>query len=332
MNKTIVALMGGATLLAVASVPSLANAQTGGLYQQVGQSAVYFYQNGSLHHIPSATLFNDMGLSWNSVQHVSTLPYRVGQPVDLIQVEGSPRVYYLTPHGHTAEWIPSAQAFDAAGFSWANVQRVPWMPAKNVTNFTMNIETGWSIPGSRLTLDMLLPNGYVWMAESNPSRSIGEQWTATGHPNTKIVASVVSSSMTQLEQDQWPISSQVLWSGQTGGAYFRLTIGPARQHIRGTEIVSTGTTQYGWQNPLGHPGQDQSLLINVMLPNTPTNRNAIGAIFNSWGLVANNTGATFSGNQPMGHQWLPGWPLNPIHNSNARLLPNWVTQASWGAS
>lgn len=331
MNKTIVALMGGATLLA-ASVPSLAQAQTGGLYQQVGQPAVYLYQNGSLHHVPSAALFNAMGLSWNSVQHVSTLPYRVGQPVDLIQVEGSPRVYYLTPHGHTAEWIPSAQAFNAAGFSWANVQRVPWMPAKTVTNFTTNIETGWAIPGSRLTFDLLMPNEYVWNEEPNPVRPLGEQWAAAGHPNTKIVVSVVSSSMTQLEQEQWPTSSQVLWSGQTGGAYFRLTIGPTGQHIRGTEIVSTGTTQYGWQNPLGHPGQDQSLLINVMLPNTPTNHNAIGAIFNSWVLVADNTGATFSGNQPGDHQWLPGWPLNPVNNSNAGSLPHWITQASWGVS
>ncbi|MCL5015028.1 MAG: hypothetical protein M1493_13760 [Firmicutes bacterium] len=303
----------------------------GGLYQQWGQPAIYLYQNGSLHHIPSAGLFNAMGLSWSAVHHVASLPAPIGSPVDLIRPWGSSKVYFLPPQGNIAEWIPSAQAFADAGFSWAAVHRVAWIPTKNVSaGFIAQTLTGWAIPGTRLTMDVTMPAQYQWVGMPNPARPLGEQWTAVGHPHTSIVVSVVGSSMTSLEQGQWPPASVLLYAGPTGGSYFRLWIGSTEHHEYGTEIVDTGTTQYGWRNPLGHPGQDQSLLINVSLRNTPTNRHVIGAILKDWVMVADTTGATWSGNQPPGHQWLPGWPLNPVQNSNASSLPNWVTQAQWG--
>lgn len=303
-------------------------ATPGGLYQQNGQPAVYLDQNGSLHHIASAGLFNAMGLSWSAVHHVAALPAPIGSPVDLIRPRGSSKVYFL--HGTMAEWISSAQAFNQAGFSWAAVHPVAWIPASSTETWISYTLGSWSVPGSGLSFFLRLPNDYQWTQRPNPARPLGEQWTAVGHPHTSVVVSVVGSAMTQLEQEQWPPASTVLYAGPTGGSYFRLWTGATGRHVYGTEIVDTGTTQYGWQNPLGHPGSDQSVLINVSLRNTPANLHWVQATLSAWSLQDSGTGATWSGNQPPGHQWLPGWPLNPTQNSNAPTLPNWVTQAQWG--
>ena len=316
MNKTIVALMGGATLLA-ASVPSLAQAQTGGLYQQVGQPAVYLYQNGSLHHVPSAALFNAMGLSWNSVQHVSTLPYRVGQPVDLIRQQGTPGVYFV--HNAVLSRIPSAAAFTQAGFQWGNVVVVNWLPAYPQRTFIPTpYLVHWSPPNGYVTFDLALPQGNWSSREPSPYRSIGAVWN---EPGGQIAVSLNAGS----SQSFGGVPGTILESGGDSGN--QAIIWEANGQIHGTEIVSMGTTQYGWRNPLGSPSQDQTFLLNVTLPNTPQNEAATEQVLASWTLEDTNTGATYGGNQTPGHRWLPWWPANPLTNSNASSMPQWLKTA-----
>ncbi len=316
--KSIVALMGGATLL-VASVPGLANAQTGGLYQQYGQPAVYLYQNGSLHLIPSATLFKDMGLSWNMVQHVSALPYRIGQPVELIQQAGNPAVYLV--RNNTLLHIPSAQAFTQAGFQWGNIFRVTYLPPYPHDTFAQNTGLSWTPSNSYVTFNLLVPSGYTWTAEKSPYRSIGEVWNTSGG---QIAVSLNADSV----NSSYVFPGTILKSGGDGGN--QVTLWQANGQIHGTEQVSIGTTQYGWRNPLGNPTQDQTLLLNVTLPNTSQNEITVENVLASWTLQDTNTGATYAGNQPPGHRWLPGWSANPLTNNNRSLMPQWLRTVNWG--
>jgi hypothetical protein len=331
MKKLAMVGMMSAVSMSVMGLSGLANAQspTAGLgditVQQNGQTSVYLEYGGQLHWIPSSTLFQALGLQWSAVQHVSALPESVGQPVNLIRQEGHAPVY-LIQNGQL-HWIPSWAVFQAGGYHWQDVETVNFLPlpvGSNATN-SVQYELGtWNVPGSALTFFMEIPSAYQWTQAVSPYRPLGEVFNADGG-RAQVALSLNPAALSQYGT---PTGETILQAGGDSGARVSLWTGTGGR-IHGTEIVSMGTTQYGWQNPLGHPGNDQTFLLNVTLPNTPQNVVWAEDVLAMWRLSDNNTGASYGGQQPAGHQWLPGWPANPLNNSNAGSMPGWLQNVSW---
>ena len=86
----------------------------GTLLQEKGTAPIWVVENGTLHHIPTAAMFQSMGFQWSQVQQVSSLsslsqglplvsPYPSGT---LLQVSGQPAIY-LAMQGvvhHIGSW------------------------------------------------------------------------------------------------------------------------------------------------------------------------------------------------------------------------------------
>ena len=94
--------------------------------KQSGAASVYVVENGQLRWIPSAALFFALGGQWNQMVTVPHLGQAPGAPITLIQVSGSPKVYHI--QGSTEQWIPSAAAFNQAGYQWNQIVQVQRLP------------------------------------------------------------------------------------------------------------------------------------------------------------------------------------------------------------
>ncbi len=325
MNK--LALWGtvGILSMSAAGMGGMANAQVvGGLYQQYGQNAVYRYYNGALHQIPSAPMFNAMGLNWQAIQHVPSLPGPVGNPVRLIRQRGQSAVYLIA--GGQLHWITSGAAFAANGYRWPSVQLVNYLPlpvgsdvvapvatAPSVTYTTAN----WVIPSNAsLQFVMSLPDSFTWVSAPDPYRPVGAVWNADGG-QTQVA---VSLNPTPIADWSSPPGT-ILHSGGDSGAQAWMWIGSGGR-LHGTELVSMGTAQYGWDGVLGDPAQDETLLLNVTLPNAPSNQAIVESMLADWSISNVANGATDSVYGP----GLPAWPANPLMNSNAPSMPAWLVQ------
>ncbi len=104
---------------------------SGSLLQVSGNSAVFYLANGTLHHIPDAPLFLNMGFSWSQIQTVPSLAnYSVGSPLvapfpsgSLIQPVGH-RAVYLVMQG-VLRHIQSPSVLYGMGYTFSQVQSVP---------------------------------------------------------------------------------------------------------------------------------------------------------------------------------------------------------------
>lgn len=102
----------------------------GSLLRVQGHSAVFYVQNGTLHHIPDAPLFLNLGLSWSQVHTVSSLASEtLGSPLvapfpsgSLIQPAGH-RAIYLVIQG-VLRHIGSPSVLYQMGYNFSEVQHV----------------------------------------------------------------------------------------------------------------------------------------------------------------------------------------------------------------
>ncbi len=119
-------------LLAGASVPllpaeALGASLPGPLYKLSSAPTVYVERNSSLHAIASPKMLFDLGYTWSDLQTVKSLPASVGGPVNLLQPNGSAKVYFY--QNGTLHWVPSETMFQQSGFQWQNVYHVSALPA-----------------------------------------------------------------------------------------------------------------------------------------------------------------------------------------------------------
>lgn len=130
-KKPSVALLAG-LLLAGSSVPlwsatALGSPLPGPLYKLSSAPTVYVDRNGSLHAIASPKMLTDLGYTWSDLTTVKSLPASVGTPVNLVQPNGSTKVYFY--QNDTLHWVPSQAMFQQNGFQWQNVYHVCSLPA-----------------------------------------------------------------------------------------------------------------------------------------------------------------------------------------------------------
>ncbi len=107
----------------------------GSLLRAAGTSPVFYVENGTLHHIPDAPLFLNLGLSWNQVQVVSSLANAtLGAPLvapfpsgSLIQPAGHSAIY-LVIHG-VLRHVGSPSVLYQMGYNFGEVQQVASLSA-----------------------------------------------------------------------------------------------------------------------------------------------------------------------------------------------------------
>lgn len=135
----------------------------GSLLRVSGTSAVYYLNNGTLHHIPDAPLFLSMGFSWSQVQVVPNLAnYTLGAPMvtpfpsgTLIQPAGQSAVY-LVMQG-VLRHVGSPEVLYAMGYNFGEVMQVPSINA----NWPMGPELTVAVPYE--------PNGVVLRQQNSPT-------------------------------------------------------------------------------------------------------------------------------------------------------------------
>ena len=136
VKRVIFGLLGSAALIAPLMGSGMAQAQSVPTFvRQSGHPQVYLNEAGTLHWIPSRSLFYALGGNWSQVAVVSRLPEAVSTPVQWIRQNGKPQVYQITQN--TLHWIPSAAVFRQLGLSWdqvALVNRLPYVVGAPVSS------------------------------------------------------------------------------------------------------------------------------------------------------------------------------------------------------
>jgi peptidoglycan hydrolase-like amidase len=99
----------------------------GGLVKSDKSPAVYLINSGQLHQILSAGIFESMGLKWGNIK---TIPdseinsFAIASPAKhadgtLVKSADSPNIYVI--RNGIKELIPSAEAFNTAGYNWSKI-------------------------------------------------------------------------------------------------------------------------------------------------------------------------------------------------------------------
>lgn len=333
MNKLAILGTVGILALSASGMGGMASAhgfagQNDVLIRQAGESAVYLWQGGNLHWIENGSMFGAMGVSWSQVRVVQSLPAPIGQNVQLVRVMGTNAVYQVS--AGVCHWIPSGAIFNANGFHWHDVVAVDYLPGAvgaNVgypttppTPVSTNYATaGWSIPtNAALVFQVNLPTNYTWTSAPDPYHSVGAVWNADGG-QAQVALSLDSTPLTSFET---PAGENILASGGNSGALVSIWTGIGGR-IHGSELVSMGTPEYGWDGVSGDPSHDRTFLLNVTLPDTASCEAVVESMLANWTLMDTDTGAIDS----QGQAGLPGWPANPLLNSNASAMPNWLRAA-----
>ena len=109
----------------IASVPTAP--EDGALLQELGVGSVYVTYGGAKFGVPSAALFNQLGLNWNAIRTVPQggLAQIPAVPVDgtLLQELGVGSVYVT--YGGAKFGVPSAALFNQLGLNWNAIRTVP---------------------------------------------------------------------------------------------------------------------------------------------------------------------------------------------------------------
>ncbi len=212
----------------------------------------------------------------------------------------------------------------------SNPSHQPTSPSTNISpsQGTQSVSSyslaSWAPPGGYTEFVLQLPSAYHWVAEVSPYRPVGEVWYALGHPRTQVAVSLNNATVNAFA---FPTRTAFQTTGDSGARIWLRDIAQG-QEVQGTELISLGTAQFGWLNPLGNTG-DKTLLLNVTLPNTQQNWIWAENVLAKWNLSDINTHATWIGNQPPHHRWLPQWPANPLLNSNAPSMPLSLRTVTW---
>lgn len=215
-------------------------------------------------------------------------------------------------------------------YSHQSSQNTSSPPTPNPTSqTTAGVDGGWTqgiwYPNKSfapIAFVIPLPNAWgPFVQESNPYRSWGWYWSSS--KGMQIAISLLPYSMVQMNHAA-PSGSTLLVSGGNSGAWSMIW-----QYSNGlidaNEMVSMGSQQYGWRRAVGgNETADRIFLINVTLPDSPSDLVTAETILAHWSLQDMQTGATWSGQQPSTGSWLPQWPLNPLQNSNEPAMPYWL--------
>ncbi|MCK5491159.1 MAG: hypothetical protein KAI67_04930 [Candidatus Pacebacteria bacterium] len=97
------------------------------LYRMQGQHRVYVIKNKKKHWIKTAREFEDNGYKWDEIQEISAelleeYPEAETLVTELLRAIGDHKVYKL--EGGKKHWIETAGEFNAAGYSWDEIQEV----------------------------------------------------------------------------------------------------------------------------------------------------------------------------------------------------------------
>lgn len=156
----------------------------------------------------------------------------------------------------------------------------------------------------------------------NPYRQTGSYWV--GAHNMQVAVSFVTTSVTDFSHSA-PPGDHLLTAGGNAGDSVKIWSTPQGK-LDANELVSLGTTQYGWPRAFGGSIlHDRTALINITAPNTPANRVLAEKMLARWSVVDTHTNAI---SRVPFSRWLPSWPLNPVKNSNASALPGWMRTAA----
>lgn len=139
------------------------NYANGSLLRESGHSAVFYVENGTLHHIPDAPLFLNLGLSWSQVKTVSTLSgYTLGAPLvapfpsgSLIQPVGH-RAIYLVIHG-ALRHVGSPSVLYQMGYNFGEVQQVA------------SLNANWPVGPALTTAIPYAPSGALYQQSGHAS-------------------------------------------------------------------------------------------------------------------------------------------------------------------
>lgn len=139
----------------------------GALYRLQATKAVYILENGILHQIGSAAVFNAMGLKWSAIQNRSALP---GDPTGSIITKPAPlladgslwrvqKAVYVAENG-VLRHIPTAATFDQLGFSWSAIQNLPTLSGLTVGSPLDSISIPPGTPATTKAVDLVpTPSG-----------------------------------------------------------------------------------------------------------------------------------------------------------------------------
>ena len=141
------------------------------LIRATGDPKVYVIENNKRKHISSVAAFNAAGYSWADIKVVSAAEvdaYLEEGGVILIRISGDPKVYVIK--NNKRQHVPSAAAFNAAGYSWSSIQVVSQSEAdayseESYGGGTIVITFAWlRIRGSNNTSSNIL--GHVYKGET----------------------------------------------------------------------------------------------------------------------------------------------------------------------
>ncbi len=157
---------------------------SGSLMRVSGQQAVYEVINGTLHHIPNATTFAQLGYQWSEVQNVPALPDPVGSAMGtpiraypngtLLKVQGTSPVYAM--ESGVLRHIPNPTVLYALGYQFSDVITVPSIEGNPIGAAVAST----TIPGAPPTptptptpapasLGSFLSMGYGYYADNEPN-------------------------------------------------------------------------------------------------------------------------------------------------------------------
>ena len=159
------------------------------LFRQSGQSAVYWYNGGQLHWIPSPAVFQAMRFQWDEVYTVSQLPWPVGSPV-VPPTNPPASIEFLSGYPYLPAEAGQSKAF--ALYALNSTGQVMTADNGSATVTLTNNAAGVSLASDTVTFH----NGVAWVTVTAGSGAVGS--TATLSAEVPGVAQPASLTVSLL--------------------------------------------------------------------------------------------------------------------------------------
>jgi spore germination protein YaaH len=171
--------------------PTVAN---GSFVRVAGTDPVYWYENGTLYHVPNPSVFFALGGQWSDVQALSELPVGpIGLPLDLpfpdgtLVRPGGGDPIYMVWNG-VLRHIASPTVFDDLGLSWSQVVTVPPIQPTWPVGEPITTASGFSWPNGVLVQTPYSPRVYLvdngtlrWIVSEQVFFALGFQFSRVMH-------------------------------------------------------------------------------------------------------------------------------------------------------
>ncbi|AEJ40216.1 hypothetical protein TPY_2036 [Sulfobacillus acidophilus TPY] len=163
------------------------------LFRQSGQSAVYWYNGGQLHWIPSPAVFQAMRFQWDDVYTVSQLPWPVGSPV--AQPTNPPAALeFLSGYPYLPAEAGQSKSF--ALYALTSSGQVMTEDNGSATVTLTNNSAGVSLGTTATSEPVTFHNGVAWVTVTAGSGAVGT--SATLSASAPGVAQPASLTVTLL--------------------------------------------------------------------------------------------------------------------------------------